>query len=95
VKKLGGEPTVTLDTDWVYRRLPALVATRTAPLDLASNLPRPAERVARVLEGARKPLDTFIPRTVTGSRPAHLPTWWLGAVVVGTTALLLGLGYLL
>jgi multicomponent Na+:H+ antiporter subunit D len=95
VRKLGGEPTVTVDTDWVYRRLPTMVAHRAAPVVGARPLPRPVELGARVAEGARAPLGTFLPRTSTGSRPAHLPTWWLGLVVVGTAAVLLLLGVLL
>jgi multicomponent Na+:H+ antiporter subunit D len=95
LSRFGGEPTLTLDTDWAYRRLPTLVADRAAPVSALRALPRPAEVVTRALEGARFPLDTFLPRTTTGSRPAHLPTWWLGLCVVGTSVVLLALGVVL
>jgi multicomponent Na+:H+ antiporter subunit D len=94
--KLGGEPTITLDTDWVYRRLPSLVGHRLAPVPAAlRDLPRPAERLTRVLEGAPRRLGAVLPRTTTGSRPTNLPTWWLGLVVLATFVLILTVGYLL
>jgi multicomponent Na+:H+ antiporter subunit D len=92
LSRFGGEPTLTLDTDWAYRRLPSLVADRAAPVSALRGLPRPAELLAGALEGARAPLDALLPRTATGSRPTHLPTWWLGLCVVGTSVVLLVLG---
>jgi multicomponent Na+:H+ antiporter subunit D len=94
LRKLGGEPTITLDTDWLYRRLPTLVGHRLAPVPaLLRGLPRPAEQVARVLEGAPRRLGAFLPSTTTGTRPTYSPTWLLGLTVITTSILLLGLGF--
>jgi multicomponent Na+:H+ antiporter subunit D len=92
LSRFGGEPTLTLDTDWAYRRLPTLVADRAAPMAVGRALPRPLELVARGLEGSGATLDALLPRTSTGSRPANLPTWWLGLCVVATAVVLLLLG---
>jgi multicomponent Na+:H+ antiporter subunit D len=95
VRKLGGEPTVTLDTDWFYRALPGRVGRGLAGAPVAlRGLPNPAERGARLLEGIPRRLDGFLPRTITGSRPAQMPTWVLGLVVVATFSFLFGIGLL-
>jgi multicomponent Na+:H+ antiporter subunit D len=94
LSRFGGEPTLTLDTDWAYRRLPVLVAVRATAVTAGRALPRPLESAARLVEGARAPFGSLLPRTTTGSRPAHAPSWLLGVAVVGTSLALLGLGML-
>jgi multicomponent Na+:H+ antiporter subunit D len=89
--KLGGEPTVTLDTDWLYRRFLPAAGSRLAPA--GARLASARRVVGR--DGARGGLGVLrrvAPIADTGAR--LLPMWMLGAVVLGTFVLVLGVSIL-
>jgi multicomponent Na+:H+ antiporter subunit D len=94
--RLGGEPTVSVDTDWLYR---------TAPSRLAAAFQRgPAGRAApgKVVSRARRaigvagPLGFGAPGSPrrTEARGYTGPTWTLGAVVLATFVLTLAVSLL-
>lgn len=92
VKKLGGEPTVTLDTDWAYRALPGHLrrAGRVAGAPLARVRPAFANT-------ARQAWTRVAPVPSNGhhARAPVVPTWLLGTVALIAFLGLLGLGVLL
>jgi multicomponent Na+:H+ antiporter subunit D len=87
IGKLGADPKVSVDTDWVYRRLPLLVGARlqrtrvTAEPDRAGDAsPGPFGRVARRLS----PWPYDLP-------PPVATTWAMGSIVLWAAVLFLGL----
>lgn len=94
IHKLGGEPTITVDTDWTYRALPqrlraaGTVAARTAGVDRV----RPALSTSAQSLLARVP----VAGASRGGQDAHapvVPTWLLGAVALTAFVGLLALGF--
>jgi multicomponent Na+:H+ antiporter subunit D len=81
--KLGGEPTTTLDTDWLYRGLPRTAAVAAGTM--AHVWPGRAR-----LEARRR--LRYVPTLSLGPRSALLPMWVLGVVILATFLLLLGTG---
>jgi multicomponent Na+:H+ antiporter subunit D len=82
VRKLGGEPTITLDTDWVYRHLPRVAASHVpAAAGLVAAAGAPLRRITRS-PGPR----WRVPGTRAG---APWPLWMLGLVVLATFLLVL------
>lgn len=86
--KLGAEPTVSIDTDWFYRRLPRLVATR-APALVPGTAHRAAAATTSTLRTARTRVLAQLDQAPYGQPPAVPPTWGLGAVVLLVGGLLL------
>ena len=88
--KLGGEPTVTLDTDWLYRGLPLASARRLAGAgSRATTAGRTFAAQSRRLLPQPRSLD------VAGNPNGRLlPIWLLGSVVLGTFIALLGVSLL-
>jgi multicomponent Na+:H+ antiporter subunit D len=87
VRKLGGEPTITLDTDWAYRSVPRMVAP---------HLPAAGGALAWAGEPLARPLRRFRD-TPSAARPwpvaspgAPWPLWVLGVVVLTTFVFALG-----
>jgi multicomponent Na+:H+ antiporter subunit D len=91
VKKLGGEPTLTLDTDWLYRRGSNNLVTAARPAAESARvvLTAPARRVVRW--GNERGLVTAF-RHDGGDwprNPAVTPTVALGIATLGTAVLVL------
>jgi multicomponent Na+:H+ antiporter subunit D len=86
IAKLGADATVSLDTDWVYRRLPRLVTGRVRawPWPAQVRAPEPAGN-ARV----RAAVAAWLAPVLPDDKPQILPTWLLGVAVLGTSVLLL------
>jgi multicomponent Na+:H+ antiporter subunit D len=82
LEKLGGEPTVTLDTDWLYRALPRVAAVGVGAGRAGLETARPL-RYVPTLRWSGLP-DRL--------RSALLPMWVLGVVILATFLLLLGAG---
>jgi multicomponent Na+:H+ antiporter subunit D len=85
--KLGGEPTVTLDTDWLYRGVPTAGGRRRARA--GSRAATTLARQSRRLVPQPRPLD--VPGNPNGRL---LPIWLLGSVVLATFIALLGVSFL-
>jgi multicomponent Na+:H+ antiporter subunit D len=79
LEKVGGEPTVTLDTDWLYRGLPRM----------ATAVGRAGLETSRVLRYVPTLRWGGLP---DGPRSVLLPMWVLGVVILATFLLLLGTG---
>jgi multicomponent Na+:H+ antiporter subunit D len=94
-KKLGGEPTVSVDTDWLYRGLPRLLAE---PMGFVGRTVPAAVARARVTGKAATDLPGFrylrLDRVTPGDQPGRYPTWVLGGVVVLTFVVVLGASYI-
>jgi multicomponent Na+:H+ antiporter subunit D len=95
LEKLGGEPTITLDTDWVYRRLPGRVAGSFPTGALARWRGRIAGGAAALRASTGRVIGA--PQAVGYGRfegrrdppEAPFPLWLGGVIVVGTFVLLL------
>jgi multicomponent Na+:H+ antiporter subunit D len=95
VKKLGTEPTITLDTDWLYRTTPSRVAVLTTAVGARVESARES-----VVAGARRlPRVPVIERLGSGAAgdpapppaPRVMPTTVLGAVTLLACLLVLGM----
>jgi multicomponent Na+:H+ antiporter subunit D len=84
-KKMGGEPSVTLDTDWLYRATPGRIAEGVGELSevLAPKVEAGRQELRRVASGAIAAARSGALRT---SMP---PTTSLGAVLLGGFLLVL------
>jgi multicomponent Na+:H+ antiporter subunit D len=97
--KLGGEPTVSIDTDWFYRDLPHRLEPAAA--GLLQRGTAVGERVRTLGAGAGRSVSTRAPlryvRRAGGSAAGvggeRYPTWFVGGVVVVTFVVVLGLSY--
>jgi multicomponent Na+:H+ antiporter subunit D len=93
--KLGAKAMISIDADWFYRRLPRRVAEarlrrleRTHPHDPPADLePEPGGALVR----ARTATLERLAQRPAGSPPPVAATWLLGAIVLGSGLLLLGL----
>ncbi len=94
--KLGGEPTVSLDTDWFYRGLPRRLVRVPQRLGLPRRVPRPAPALVDALRPLSEVrfLRYVAPETAAAGDRSSYPTWFLGAVVTVTFVVVLGLGLL-
>jgi multicomponent Na+:H+ antiporter subunit D len=95
LRKLGGEPTITLDTDWLYRTTPSRVAVLTTAVGARVESARES-----VVAGARRlPRVPVIERLGSGAAgdpapppaPRVMPTTVLGAVTLLACLLVLGM----
>jgi multicomponent Na+:H+ antiporter subunit D len=95
LKKLGGEPTTTLDTDWLYRVPPRLVAGTAA--DWRAGL---AARRSDAEIGARRLVPERLRHRLAdalgtpGAVPSVTPTAALGVVMLGAFLLVLAVSLL-
>jgi multicomponent Na+:H+ antiporter subunit D len=92
-KKLGGEPTITLDTDWLYRR----ESGDLADTGRAAGACLGAATRAVIAPAGRVPARAALARMVGGSPapgapPTVVPTSALGTAVVAAAILVLGWG---
>jgi multicomponent Na+:H+ antiporter subunit D len=90
--KLGAKAMVSLDTDWLYRRLPELVRRTREGVDADGTDPGQATTdgaPASVLVRARTATLERVARRPAGAPPPVLATWVLGSVVLGSGVLLL------
>ena len=88
IDKLGGESTVSVDTDWFYRVAPRRVAAAVGGAVSAPAVRPWRERLASVdvrASARRLPLARELP---SGESPVF-PTWMLGATMLGAAALVL------
>ena len=85
-KKLGGEPSVTLDTDWLYRSAPQRFAAATLPL-VAPLQARRATWTHEVLAPMRSRIGSLGGRP--GRPPEVTPTVALGAISLFTVVVVL------
>lgn len=92
---LAGRATITLDTDWAYRALPAHLASagratagRIPVESAASAVAQPVRAAWQRARVARAPDDG------QHTRAPVVPTWWLGAVALTASLGLLALGFL-
>ena len=94
---------LTLDTDWVYRGLPAVLARRRARVAVPAGEPAPGP-VAGLRHAASRglaPLAALQQRLAVPSDPARpnradvVPSWELGSIVLVVAVALLGIGILL
>jgi multicomponent Na+:H+ antiporter subunit D len=85
-RKLGGEPSITLDTDWLYRATPARLAAGLGAVatDIA---PRRAALDGAVREAAARAVARL--RAPAPAPLVPLPTTALGAVLVGALLVVL------
>jgi multicomponent Na+:H+ antiporter subunit D len=81
--RLHAKAKVSLDTDWLYRGLPRLVAARLPAAPTARSGPSVAAGVRRSVASAFAPADGSI-----------VATWTLGAVILVTSTLILVLSLL-
>jgi multicomponent Na+:H+ antiporter subunit D len=92
--KLGAKALVSLDTDWLYRRLPELVRRTRGTVDADRSRPEEgttggAPAPADVLVRVRTATLERVARRPVGAPPPVLATWVLGSVVLGSGVLLL------
>jgi hypothetical protein len=93
LSRLHAYAMLTVDTDWLYRRLPRLVRTvadrtRTARQPVEGEPPA-VSRPDRVLQGARMVVLERISPAASPTTPPVAATWLLGAVVMVTAVVLL------
>ncbi len=87
--KLHAQPTISLDTDWLYRRLPKIVTGQAAAGPERTRTPATErQRVGASLGRAQLRMEDRLP-AMRGSQPPLYPTWVLGAVLLATIVLLL------
>jgi multicomponent Na+:H+ antiporter subunit D len=80
--RLHAKAKVSLDTDWFYRGLPRVLAARRTEDVRVDPAPSPHRSALRTLE--RRGAALFAP-----SSPTVVPTWALGAVILGTALVIL------
>jgi multicomponent Na+:H+ antiporter subunit D len=94
IDKLGATAMISLDADWVYRRLPRVLAElrlrrlrdRRPPVEVA---PRESPAPVGSLVHARTVVLERVAGRPYGSPPPVAATWLLGAVVMGAAILFL------
>jgi multicomponent Na+:H+ antiporter subunit D len=94
VRKLGGEPSITLDTDWVYRVTPRRLAVAAVSWD-ASLAALRSQATSRLDRLPRLPVVSRLGSGAAGERtaprtPPVTPTTLLGTVVLAALVLVLG-----
>ena len=93
LSKLHATAMVTVDTDWVYRRLPRLLRELGDHwLDRREPVERGAPTVwapDRALQSARTAVLTRVGSRGAGAVPPVAATWALGAVILGTSIIVL------
>jgi multicomponent Na+:H+ antiporter subunit D len=90
LEKLHAEPTISLDTDVVYRQRPRFLRGRGVPRP-STDLPRAGAERARLgdtLVRGRDRVEQRLPAS-RGTQPPLYPTWALGIVLLATAVALL------
>jgi multicomponent Na+:H+ antiporter subunit D len=97
ISKLGPSAMISIDADWVYRRLPRVLAERRVrglddqpPIEVPDQAPRAPAPVAVMTRARTAALERLAARPYDAPPPVAA-TWLLGAVVLGAAILFLGL----
>jgi multicomponent Na+:H+ antiporter subunit D len=98
ISKLGPSAMISLDADWVYRRLPRVLVERRMrglddrqpPVDEPARMPEAPAPVAGLVRARTVVLERMAARPY-GDPPPVASTWVLGAVVLSVAVLLLSL----
>jgi multicomponent Na+:H+ antiporter subunit D len=85
--RLHAKAKVSLDTDWLYRSLPTLLAARRR--EDAADVPDVSEQARHARNGVLGTLERRGAALFAPSSPVVVPTWSLGAVILATSLVIL------